>query len=224
MEITNALQNTGLPGNQSIFQDSLGGDEFLQLLVAQLQNQDPLSPMESQEFAAELAQFSSLEKLASIDDTLAESVSTDIVLTQAINNTLASTLLGQEVTAIGNTFVHSPGEDNSMIFRLGDYAETVDVVIYDGSGNEVRRIEAGSRNSGEHSVDWDGRGQDGREMLAGDYSFQIEAKTASGDPVSAMTMIRGAISSIRYENGAAVLIINGGEIAFSDVLEIASAP
>ncbi|MGH1364989.1 MAG: flagellar hook assembly protein FlgD [Calditrichia bacterium] len=224
MEITNALQSAGVGGNQSVFQDSLGGEEFLQLLVAQLQNQDPLSPMESQEFAAELAQFSSLEKLASIDDTLAESVSTDIVLTQAINNTLASTLLGQEVTAVGNTFALSPGEDTDLTFRLGDYAESVDVVIYDGSGNEVRRIDAGSMNSGEHTIDWDGKGQDGREMLAGDYSFQVEATSATGDPVSAMTLIRGAISSIRYENGAAVLIINGGEIAFSNVLEIATAP
>ena len=173
MEITSAIQNTALSSQQNVFQDSLGGDEFLQLLVAQLQNQDPLSPMESQEFAAELAQFSSLEKLASIDDTLAESVSTDLVLTQAINNTLASTLLGQEVTAVGNSFAHTQGDENTLSFRLGQYAETVDVVIYDGNGNEVRRIAAGSRNNGEHNIEWDGLGQDGREMLSGDFTFQV---------------------------------------------------
>lgn len=224
MEITSAIQNTALSSQQNVFQDSLGGDEFLQLLVAQLQNQDPLSPMESQEFAAELAQFSSLEKLASIDDTLAESVSTDLVLTQAINNTLASTLLGQEVTAIGNSFAHTQGDENTMSFRLGQYAETVDVVIYDGNGNEVRRIAAGSRNNGEHSIEWDGLGQDGREMLSGDFTFLVEAKTADGIAVQALPLIRGTISSIRYENGTAILMVNGGEVSFSDVIEIATAP
>jgi len=224
MEITSAIQSTAVSQDQNVFQDSLGGDEFLQLLVAQLQNQDPLSPMESQEFAAELAQFSSLEKLASIDDTLAESVSTNLVLTQAINNTLASTLLGQEITAVGNGFAHTQGEDSNITFRLGQYAESVDVVIYDGNGNEVRRIQAGSRNNGEHTIEWDGLGQDGREMLSGDFSFQVEAKTADGTSVQALPLIRGTISSIRYEGGTAILMVNGGEIAFSDVLEIATAP
>ena len=65
-------------------------DMFLQLLVEQLKNQDPMSPMDSQDFVAQMAEFSSLEKLQSIDDNVAEGTDMNYILTQSINNTMAA--------------------------------------------------------------------------------------------------------------------------------------
>ncbi len=208
----------------SALQQTLSGEDFLTLLVAQLQNQDPLSPMESQEFATDLAQFSSLERLVSIDDRLEQSIDTDLLMTQAISNTMSATLLGKEVKALGNT-VHLPSEGSSQIeFELGGFADDVEIVIVDELGNEVRRIERNGLSSGQQSVEWDGKDADGNRLDEGNYSFQVTAAKSDGTAVRALPLINGVISSVRYENGSAVLIVGDLEIAFSDVLEIGTNP
>ena len=84
--------NSYLPTNTAnISKTSEDKDMFMKLLVEQLQNQDPLSPMSSQEFLSQMAQFTSVEKLSSIDENLIESTNMDLILTQSINNTNLTT-------------------------------------------------------------------------------------------------------------------------------------
>lgn len=206
--------STGLPSQ------TLGHEEFLNLLVAQLQHQDPLSPLESHEYASQLAEFSSLEQLVSINDSVDQSVEADLILTQAINNTLAATLIGQEAKALGNNIEFNSGESTEIHFQLNGFADEVEIEVKDQAGNVVKTINANALSSGDHSVEWDGTNEHGEEMPEGDYSFTVKAKDASGIDVGARELVVGLISSVRFENGAAVLVVGGREISFSSVLEI----
>ena len=113
-------------------------DDFLKLLIAQMSNQDPLSPVDNQEFAAQLAQFSSLEQLQSIDTNIQYGVDMDVALTQTINNTLAATIIGRGVKASGNLVVNNQEGVAQISFDLSAQAKDVKVTITDSSGSVVR--------------------------------------------------------------------------------------
>lgn len=198
----------------------MGKEEFLRLLVAQLQNQDPLSPMESQQFASELAQFSSLEQLVNIDGKLEESIGTNVVLTQAINNTLAANLLGNEATLLGNSLQVGRSGDVDVHFRLQGMADDVEVRILDEAGNVVRTLTAKAMAGGNQSLSWDGEDARGKRVPAGTYHFEVSATDGGGNPVGLIPLMVGTISSVRYESGSAVLVVNGQDMPFSQVLSI----
>ncbi len=199
---------------------SLGQEEFLKLLVTQLRYQDPLSPLESHEYASQLAEYSSLEQLVSINEGIGQGTQADLILTTAINNTLAATLIGQEVKAFGNTIEFNSGESTEVNFQLGSFADEVKVEIYDTAGNLVKTIDANALSSGDHSVTWDGTNEHGEEMPEGDYTFSVSAKDASGGEITATELVVGLISAVRFESGSAMLVVGGREISFSNVLEI----
>lgn len=203
--------------------EDLSREDFLQLLVAQLRNQDPLSPMESQEFAADLAQFSSLEQLVGVNERLEESIGTDVVLAQAINNTLAATLLGQDVTTYGNDVSLESGKDATMSFALAQKSADVQILIRNESGAIVRTISQESMEAGKQSVEWDGKNDSGKLLPGGNYTFEVSAYDAEGESVPSQTYSTGRISGVRYENGQAVLIVNGKPIAFSNVLQVGAS-
>ena len=91
--------SAGTSGGNTGSVQNLGKDEFLQLMVTKLQNQDPLNPMEDEDYIAQLAQFSSLEQLTNISDGLDESNEWDYLQMQSINNVMAAGLIGKEVEA-----------------------------------------------------------------------------------------------------------------------------
>jgi len=199
---------------------SMGKEEFLKLLVAQLQNQNPLSPLEGQEFAAQLAQFSSVEQLTSINDNIQNGTDADLTLTQAVNNTLSANFIGREITSLGNTVTLVSGETPSVNFVLNDYADKVTVKIYDEADNLVGTIESTGMDAGINSLVWDGKDAQGNPLPGGNYHFKVEATDADDNPVKVNELTKGIVSSVRYMDGRAVLIVNGKEISLSDVLEI----
>jgi len=97
---------------------SLGKDDFLQLLVTKMQNQDPLSPMEDEAFIAQLAQFSTLEQMNNISDGIATSNQWDFLQMQSLNNVMASGLIGREVTADFTGIYLEDGSDSTISFAL----------------------------------------------------------------------------------------------------------
>jgi len=214
--------SSGTSSLANVFQNGLGKEEFLRLLVVQLQNQDPLSPLESQDFSAQLAQFSSVEQLNNIDSNLESSINTNVLLSQTINNTLATTLIGKQVTAQGNQVQLVKGENADISFKLADTAQDITVTITDAAGNVVRTIDAHNLDKGIQSVEWDGLGDEGNELPSGIYTFSVEATDAAGQPVISQPLIRGIAGSLLYEGGAAVLRIGDLSVSFGDVMEISS--
>jgi len=209
-------------GPQSLFNNtgnsSLGKDDFLKILVTQLQNQDPVNPVNGDQLAAQLAQFSSVEQLQNINTTLSNTSDQNLLLNQAINNTMATTLIGKTVRAFGDA-IQNNGE---LHYQLSDSAHQVAIQITDGSGEIVRTVKLDEQSAGDQVYKWDGKDDAGNHLRSGNYSFNVKAEDVNGDAVTSQTYVVGPISSVQYENGNAVLRIGDLKIPLSEVVEIGS--
>lgn len=196
--------------------NSLGKEAFLTLLVTQLQNQDPLKPMEDKEFTAQLAQFSSLEEMKNIS----KSVDGLVASQTSSSKTTAVGFIGKEVTALGGSVAVSGGAASQLRYELEKDASTVNIQISDASGMVVRVIEKSSASSGTNSLTWDGRDSQGSALPDEDYTFEVKAVDPTGTAVPAKTTMRGVVSSVKYELGEPYLMIGSVKVALSNVMEV----
>lgn len=212
----NNVQSAAQTSAQSTQNDKLGKDEFLTMLVAQLQYQDPMNPMDSTGFTAQLAQFSSLEQLESINATL-ETMTTY----QASNdNAQAVQFIGKQVTAVGNMVELDNSGTATMSFDLAEDADAVYIKVYDEAGTFVGDFEVGSLVAGEQQVTWDGRDQNGQSLPEGLYQFDILAVDEEDAQVSATTYSTGVVTGVSYQNGEAYLQTENFLLPISSVVRV----
>jgi flagellar basal-body rod modification protein FlgD len=190
---------------------SLGKDDFLKMLVAQLKNQDPLNPMDGTEFASQLAQFSSLEQLSNMNTQLQN---LGLYQTTA-SNTQAVNLLGKEVSVNQGNQFSVEGATANFSYNLPKAAENVSISILDSSGKEIDRIEAGKQTAGLQNVTWS-KGNNGTGL----YSYKVNAVDATGNAVTAESMMTGKVTAVQYKDSSIYLTVNNQEIAFSDVVSV----
>ncbi len=193
----------------------LGRDAFMQLLVNQLANQNPLEPMKDQEFVAQLATFSSLEQLESMNETMQAS----LLMDTSVNNTLATTLIGKEVLAEGSTVTLS--ETGEVPFRLELGAEAdVTVVIRDADGNQIRRMELGHRSAGDQTLDWDGEDDNGVRVDPGQYEIEITAKGEDDVAVPYSLKVHATVDGVQFIDGIGFLKVGDATLPLASVVEI----
>ena len=196
----------------------LGKDDFLHLLITQLQNQDPLNPTDHTEFTAQLAQFSSLEQLNNVNDNLEELQNYQA----STNNSQAVSLLGKEITTNGNFLQLVEGESIDCDFSLARDAAEVVVSIYDNTGKFVKEFTEKNRPAGRQTLDWDGTDKDGHPAKAGNYTFKIQAVDANDQKVKVTTFFTGTIDKVTFENNTPFLISGDQKIALGDVIQVAA--
>jgi flagellar basal-body rod modification protein FlgD len=216
----------------------LDRDDFLQLLVAQLANQDPTNPQSGHEFAAQLAQFSSVEQLSNISGTLAvhseqlallsegsaaaaaQQAQLSGLISDRTTLATASAMIGQTVEAAGNTAVWDGSAAAPLPFRLDQPAAAVTITVRNAEGAVVRTIEPGHLGGGAHAPAWDGLADDGTPAEPGAYTFQVEAADADGEPVDVTTYTRGQVDRITIEEDGARLWIGPFAIALDEVVAV----
>lgn len=220
LSTSSVVSGFGISQNKPTSDQILGKDDFLRLLVTQLNYQDPLEPMKSTDFSAQLAQFSSVEQLFNIDETLKASLDGNYLLAASINNTLAATVIGKEVLAYGDQLYFDGQQPVSLTFDLADGAENVKVEILDSNGMVKKTLQLSDLEAGRQSVSWDGSDSNGTGLASGTYQFRVSATDAEGNAVSAQTFTSGQISGVRYSQNGAVLMLGNLEISLSDVYEI----
>jgi len=194
---------------------TMGQEQFLTLLLAQLKHQDPLNPMEGTEFSAQLAQFSSLEQLVNMNDKL-ESLE---AVQQGSNRLQALNLIGTEVEASGNILSLKDGEMAKGIFNVEEWANCV-VNIFDQDGKLVRQLDLGGVNPGEQQFLWDGKDLGGGQMIEGAYPFEVVAVNAEGQTISVETRIQGKVDSINLENDDPILYIGETALTLDQIKDI----
>lgn len=213
---TNSQTGAGKTSGSS----ELGRDDFLQLLVTKLQYQDPLNPMNDDDFIAQLAQFSSLEQMKNIADGIASSNQWDFLQMQSINNTMAAGLIGKDVRA-GYEGVLVDGEtDPTITFTTSQYATEVEITISDEDGNVVRRLSMKDVQSGTNTFEWDGKDDFGNTVDPGYFTVKISATTAAGVDFSPSLTLTGKVESIIYRDGGAYVSVNGTQIALGDITAV----
>lgn len=200
--------------------ERMGKQDFLKLLVTQLRTQDPMNPMKGQEFAAQLAQFSSVEQLTNIKSTLESQNQSNGLLSQSINSGVAADLLGKRVEASGNQ-IEWQGEDPvDLGFELGSAAEEATLTVHDEAGNVVYEKDLGALDKGEHDVTWEGTNTDGETAAAGNYTFELSAQDANGDALNVKTHMSGTVDRVTFGQDGILLWINGTKIPMGQVQSV----
>lgn len=198
----------------------LGKDDFLRLLVMQLRFQDPMNPLKGTEFAAQLAQFSSVEQLSNINTNLFESLQNNALLAQSINNALSATLIGKEVRATMDTFSFNGTTPVKFGYTLSAVAESIVVKVRDANGNVVKTFRQTDTKKGDTSIEWDGTDDHGRQVKGGTYTFEVEAKNAKGETISTSSFVIGVVQSVRFKPEGSMFLIDGIEVPITKILEI----
>lgn len=148
---------------------TLGKDDFLKLLITQLKNQDPLNPLDQNQFLAQTAQFTSLENLQNISTQLTEMKQ----LSSASSFAQSTALLGKTVRSSGVDF--TLGTTGAVLPFALDRAAAVDIDILDSQGITVRHVASGALDAGAQAVAWDGRDSAGNLLSSGTYHFRVTA-------------------------------------------------
>ena len=197
--------------------NTLGQEDFLELLIAQLQNQDPLEPQSNTEFIAQLATFSSLEQQTLTNDKLDEVISS----TSDMQQLAAIDMLGQDVVAQSDNF-YLNGDQVDIGFYLPEDATSVTVNILDEDDTVVSTLEYSDLSSGDHFLDWDGMDRDGNALAEGEYSLSIEAYNADSEIDNVLPLIKTTVDEVAMTSTGSVLSTDAGEILLSDIYSVAS--
>jgi flagellar basal-body rod modification protein FlgD len=191
---------------------TLTKNDFLQLLVTQLTHQDPLNPLDQNQFLAQTAQFSQLEQLVNINESLSalvgKSGSSDVAG--------AAALLGKTVKAAGSTFALQ-GAGASLPYTLEGAAVPVQIQILDPQGTVVRTLNATPDKLGQQVAVWDGRDANGRTMSAGTYYYRVAAMDGTGAVAS---VAAGALTGLEVNGGVVRYRLGKALIRPEDVIDV----
>ena len=200
--------------------NQLDKDAFMKLMLTQMKYQDPSSPMQSHEMAAQLAQFTSLEQLSNINTTLSgmKQQQTPQINYQALN------FIGKKVSGDSSKLSRIAGDkEHDFHFNLSNDATQAKVAITDAEGNVVKKMDLANLKKGENSVKWNGLADDGLEARPGDYIFSVEATAANGARIFSKTDFEGKITGLNYTPTGPVLLVGQQAIRMQDVKRIEEA-
>lgn len=200
-------------------QTVMGKEDFLHLLVTQLQNQDPLNPSDSTEFTAQLATFSSLEELQNINSTLAGVSTSQSILT----NSQAVDYIGKQIQAVGDHLYLRDGQADPIEFEIAQDATGVYVKIYNQYDEFVQDIDVGPKTAGQQKAQWDGLDNKGQQAPDGSYRYEVLAVDAQGNAAAVTPFTTGTVSGVYYKNGLAYLITADQEISMGSVVQVYEA-
>jgi flagellar basal-body rod modification protein FlgD len=195
-------------------EDPLGMDAFLTMLVAQMQNQDPLNPAEGTEFSTQLAQFSQLEQAMNTNTNLENLIET----MSSGSETNLEGHLGKEVLASVNAIEVDGGEAVGGYYTMEEHGD-VRVNIYDKSGRRIRTLYPGQKDPGSHAVSWDGLDSNGNKVEDGTYNYEVLANSGTGFQ-SVQTTVNGKVDGIIYKDGTAYLQVGGAFVRPDSVIKV----
>ncbi len=195
----------------------LGKQDFLTLLVAQLENQDPLDPMDSTQFASQLAQYSSLEQLMQINEKISDA------LDEAGSSSVvdAVSFLGREVSFAGDEISVAAGKADGIDFTLGGKS-SVTLEITDSSGGRVASIDLGEKAAGAQHLDL-ATLDDLPDLADGTYTVKLTAKASTGVSQDLATSIRGTVTGVDLSADPPVLLVGEQRVALESIDEVRAA-
>lgn len=200
-------------GNSSLFSNF---ETFLSLLTAQLKNQDPLSPVDSTQFTAQLTQMAGVEQQLLTNDLLTSLLAAQ----QGAGLTTAATYIGKDATAAWSATRLEDGQA-SWSYELAGDASEVTLQVLDGSGNVVWTGAGPGKTDGVHDFVWDGRTTGGGQAADGGvYTLKVSAKDAAGATVDNQVLIRGRISGVELYDGQPYLTVGNSILPLNSVIAL----
>jgi flagellar basal-body rod modification protein FlgD len=190
-------------------------DQFLNLLITQMQNQDPMNPMDNTQITTQLAQLSTVEGINNLNTSLQGLLGSY----QASQTLQAASLVGHAVLAEGAGLTLSGGQAGGGLM-LDRAADRVSVSIEDGAGKVVRTLELGAQDAGVVTFGWDGTGDAGQQLPDGGYQIAVTA-TANGQQVTATPLSLDQVGSVSVNGGELDVNLTGlGKVPLSQLVQI----
>ena len=194
----------------------LGKQDFLNLLMTQMANQDPLDPMKSENMMQQLAAMGTVEQLQNLNEKTAQLMSVQ----QDISRASAGNLLGKDVEIGSQSLSLNNGQVLPVAYRLTGEADRVQLMVHDSSGEVVRQFKLDNLNQGSHEFQWDSRDADGDLLSDGIYHYNVFAKTDSGEDINVSYSKTGQVGMIRFDGSSPMVQINGEWLHGKDILGI----
>lgn len=225
-DTNSTAQNRALAAAQQQTNNLMGDtqDRFLTLLVTQLQNQDPLNPMDNAQVTSQIAQLSTVNGIQQLNNTLL-ALSGQMDMSQSLQ---AAALIGKDVLVPGGKI--SLGSDpadptiktaTTFGMDLFSGSTTTTVTILDASGAVVRKMDLGVMGAGVYPLTWDGMDDSGIPVPDGAYTVQVAASDAEGQPVSAQALTSGRVGSVAYTSEGLKLDLGlAGKYSLLDIRQI----
>ncbi len=195
---------------------TLGQADFLKLMTAQMQNQDPFNPVDNTQMVAQMAQFSSLAGITEMSTTL-KSIADKL---GATSTTDAMAYIGKTVLTAGNTAYGRTSGGLAGAVELDGAATDVTISVSDASGQVLHTERLGAQPAGTLSYDWDGKDASGADAGTGPFTLSVAAQNA-GKPVGATNLVWAPVESVSTASGKAVLTLPGlGSVPVTAVRQI----
>jgi flagellar basal-body rod modification protein FlgD len=186
---------------------------FLQLLTTQLQNQDPLSPMDTNQFTQQLVEFAGVEQQMKTNDTL----STLVSLQQGAQTTQALAMVGATVVVNGST---AQLANNQATWSLSSTQPATATISIASSTGQTAYTGTVTVNSGSQNFVWNGQGNDGTIWPPGNYTLTATGTSASGQPTAISTQVQGTVNSVDLTQTPPVLSVGGQNYSLTQIQQI----
>ncbi len=217
---TNLTTGSAASGSAAAAKATFGSnfDTFLKLLTTQLQNQDPLSPMDTTQFTQQLVQFSSVEQ------SIRQNQNLETLISMQRNSQSANAVnyIGKTVEMTGS-LVGLYGGEGTITYTLPEAAARVVVSIYNKDGQLVARTE-GETDAGDHALTWNGYSDSGSKLPDGDYQVEISAMNSTGGAIQTSSKVIGTVTQVDYANGTVLLTVNGNKLPLSQLSTVRGSP
>jgi flagellar basal-body rod modification protein FlgD len=209
--------STAAAANSSATQQIAGNfDTFLQLLTTQLQNQNPLDPLDTNQFTEQLVEFASVEQQINENTNL----QTLISMQQTNEATSALQLVGATVTVAGSSAALSNATSSAATWNLTTTTPATATVTVKSAAGTTAYSGTMSLNAGTQSFTWNGQGSNGQTWPDGTYTLSVTATGANGQTVSVATQVQGTVSGVNLTSTPPTLTVNGQSVQISQVTSI----
>jgi len=212
---TSSSQGTGGLANSTSLAETF--DNFLVLLTTQLENQDPLSPLDTNQFTEQLVQFTAVEQALKTNSKLDELIT--LQNASKLNN--AASFIGKRVEAETLVAMLKDGSA-TMTYTLSGNADKTTITIVDENGQTVRTL-TGETGEGHHEITWDGKNQYGVDLEDGVYGFVVLASDAEGEEVPSGQGTIGTVTSVEVIDEELYLNLDKVQIPLDSIIKIGSA-
>jgi flagellar basal-body rod modification protein FlgD len=208
---TSATTSTAASNTAAASDTTASQDRFLKLLVAQLNNQDPMNPMDNAQMTSQMAQINTVTGIQQVNETL-KSMATQFASLQVLQG---SSMVGRDILVESNTLTRNAGVASGAVDLAGK-ADAVKIEILSPGGQILDTINLGALDAGRHSFDWDSSNYQG----TGEASFKVTA-TLAGNAIDTTALARDKVVSVGSENGAMTVQLKGhNTVAYSNIKAI----
>ena len=197
----------------------LGMEDYMNIMIRQLQYQDPFHPMDNRKFASQLAQFSQLDQLVHMNKKM-EGMANQGRETDALQMV---GFLGREVFLKGNRFIKGAHQEATLVFHLDRPAHNATVYVYGAKHQLVRSFKVGPMDAGDQHVAWDGLSNKGSKAPAGGYEFEVVARDAKNRPVPASPLRTGVVTGVVFSGTKPLLEVNGERVDLGQITHVGVA-